>query len=526
VHAFERGLDRAVGERANPMRQLGAIGFLAFWLSLASGIYVYAFYETSLEGAWASLQSLGPGPDWVGAAVRALHRYASDAFVAVALLHALREAMLGRFRGFRAFTWVTGWPPLVLAIACGIVGYWLAWDALGAWVAVASLEWVGALPGIGGGAVRHAIVGETVTDRTFSLLIFLHIGIALLALLALWVHVQRLVRPAVHPKRAAGAWLAVTLVALSLAWPAPLHGPADLGRVGSGLALDAFYLAPLPAGAAQPTLAWAGVVLALAALAALPWWRAAPRPPAARVDPANCNGCGRCFADCPYGAVTMAARSDGRPHASLARVDEALCAACGLCAGACPSSTPYRSGESLVTGIDLPQRTVDALRREVLDALRSTGGGARPVVFACANGAAARLRSDASAAVVPVECSAQLAPAFVDWTLRQGAPRVVVAGCTPAGCEYRFGATWTRGRLAGEREPRLRGAADADRIALLEADPGDEAWLAASLDGLVRDAGPVGDAGQVGEAGPAPAGAAPRRASAPAEPATTGGADG
>ena len=36
-----------------------------------------------------------------------------------------------------------------------------------------------------------------------------------------------------------------------------------------------------------------------------------PRLPAAVVSAANCNGCGRCFADCPYAADLQAARDAG-----------------------------------------------------------------------------------------------------------------------------------------------------------------------------------------------------------------------
>ena len=87
-----------------------------------------------------------------------------------------------------------------------------------------------------------------------------------------------------------------------------------------------------------------------------------PRRAAAVVQLANCNGCRRCFVDCPYNAVEMVSRTDGRPHPFQASVRADLCAGCGICAGACPSSTPFRSVAELVTGIDLPQRPISIVR--------------------------------------------------------------------------------------------------------------------------------------------------------------------
>ena len=67
---------------------------------------------------------------------------------------------------------------------------------------------------------------------------------------------------------------------------------------------------PLPVSEMLPgLLVWIGVGVGTLALAALPWLPPARRAPVAEIDLDNCNGCGRCHDDCPFGAITMAART-------------------------------------------------------------------------------------------------------------------------------------------------------------------------------------------------------------------------
>jgi quinol-cytochrome oxidoreductase complex cytochrome b subunit len=83
----------------NPMHHLGAIGFFLFWIVVASGVYLYVFFETSVEGAYGSVERLTHDQWFAGGILRSFHRYASDGLVAVALLHLVREFSLDRYRG-------------------------------------------------------------------------------------------------------------------------------------------------------------------------------------------------------------------------------------------------------------------------------------------------------------------------------------------------------------------------------------------------------------------------------------------
>lgn len=480
TRAIERAFDRLLGESDNPLRQLGGLAFHLFWLVAITGAYLYIFYDTSVEGAHASVERLTYGQWWAGGVMRSLHRYASDALVVVVVAHIVRELALGRFRGFRWYTWITGVPTVWLIVALGGIGYWLVWDTVALFVATAITEWFGALPGFGPSLVRNFIDASAVSDRLFSLILFLHIGVSLVLLLVMWIHVRRLTRPRTNPSRGVALATLATLVVFSLLAPARSQPPADLVQLPATLPIDWFYLAPLPAMyASSPETIWIVMVALTLLLGAVPWFSRAPRPAPALVDADHCNGCMRCFADCPYAAITMAPHPSGRGQ--IAVVDDDRCASCGICAGACPSSTPFRSDERLVSGIDMPQAPVGALRDQ-LDAAFAGCDRADPiVVFACQRGAGLGPARRPGILSFGLSCAGMLPPSFVEYALRKGARGVMVAACPEDDCEFRFGVQWTAQRLAGAREPRLRAGVDREQVAFVHAAREERAVLEAKL---------------------------------------------
>jgi quinol-cytochrome oxidoreductase complex cytochrome b subunit/coenzyme F420-reducing hydrogenase delta subunit/Fe-S-cluster-containing hydrogenase component 2 len=482
---LEHGFDAAFGSALNPLRHLGALGFLMFWLLAVSGIYLYAVLDTSAAEAWRSIDRLSREQWYLGGLLRSLHRYAADAFVLLMLAHLLREWLFGHWQGFRRFSWLTGVPLITFAFVSAVGGFWLNWDQLGQFSAIATAEWLDALPIFGTPLTRNFLDAASVSDRLFSLFVFIHLGVPLLLVFGLWFHIQRISRAAVFPPRALAAGSVVMLIALAVAQPVMSHAPADLSVVPGALSYDWLLLAVHPlVDVTSAGTVWLLTLAALAALFALPFLpqRAAPVPIAV-VDPANCNGCRRCFDDCPYAAVTMVPHPDKR-FRQMAQVNADLCASCGICVGACPSSTPFRSAAELVTGIDMPSAPIGALRRELQRSLAASGSAHPIVVFGCDRGARVDTLAAPDVAAFSLMCTGLLPPSFVEYALRDGAAAVLVAGCREGGCEFRLGQRWTEARLAGTREPHLRASVPHDRWTTAWADAGDEGELRAALDRL------------------------------------------
>lgn len=481
----ERAFDAAFGEHGNPLRHLGALGFLLFWVMLGTGLYLYVVFEGTAEGAYRSIDTLSASV--LGSAIRSLHRYAADGFVVVTALHLVRELLAGRFTGARWYSWVTGVLLIWFLYASGIGGYWLVGDQLAQWSLTATAEWLDTLPLFGLSMVRNFLSSGQMSDRFYALLSFLHVAIPLTLLLGMWLHIQRVTRPDVTPRRALMLGTLATLVALSLVRPVASMPPPDYGAVPAALAVDWYLLFIHPLmDVTSPVALWAIVGFATLALVTLPWLARVRRTPVALVDPANCNGCGRCFADCPFGAVVVEPRTDGRRGAGLARVLPELCVSCGICAGACPSSTPFRTVAELVTGIDMPQLSLAEMRGLLDRALSRIAGSPRILVFGCDRAADARRLARSDTGVISLLCTGQLPPSFIDYALRSGADGVLVTGCAEDGCFYRHGNTWAAQRIAGDREPHLRVSVPRERVRIAWADATRLADLRAAVESFRR----------------------------------------
>lgn len=501
---LRRGFERLEGltERVftpawNPLHNLGALGFFFYWIVAVSGIYLFIFFDTSVVLTYQSVEYLTVEQWYLGGVMRSFHRYASDAMVVVVLTHLLREFAIDRYRGARWFSWLTGVPILWLLYASGVSGYWLVWDKLAQYVAIAAVEWLDWLPIFGEPIARNFLTASSLNDRFFTLLVFLHIAVPLILLLVMWIHLQRMTRPNVNPPVGLAAGSMGMMLALAIAYPALSQGPADLTVVPAVVRLDWFYLALFPLfDLWSYGSVWLLVSLATVVMAAMPWLPPFRRQPAAVVDLGHCNGCGQCVDDCPYQAVRLVARGDGRPFSHEAQVNPALCTSCGLCVAACPVSTPFRRVGDLVTGIDLPHRSLKHMRGEVDAAVKACATQPRVMVFGCERAVdVAALRGDGVAAL-SLPCIGALAPSFIDYVLsRHPVAGVMLTGCRDGGCYHRLGAAWTEQRIIGERDPRLRRRVPRERLAVVWAASTDAADLRREAAAFAARVGALGGSG-------------------------------
>lgn len=469
---LDAAVNRLHGWRWNPLYQSGTLAVLSLLVLLITGIYLLIFYR--IGAPWASVAGLMDQP-WAGRWIRSLHRYASDLALIAAGVHGLRMLLQGRSWGRRTLPWISGLVLVAVVLVSGWTGYVMVWDTHGQLLAVEGARLLDVLP-IFSEPLGRTFVGERPMPAAFFFLnLFLHIALPIGLALLLWVHVARVARPVLLPPRGL-LWASVLLLmAVSVLWAAPLDPRADLLRLPERVSLDVFYTGFLPlTRGLSPGVVWGALLAGGAALLAVPFLtRPAPEraPAPSVVDERLCTGCEQCFVDCPWEAISMVARTDGRLEL-VARVDPDVCVSCGICSGSC---APMGVGPPLRTG------------RDQLDGVRAFIDGHRPrgevVLVACARGAGGAADDDTfdGAPVLSVGCAGSLHSSVVEYLVRAGATGVLVVSCPPRDCWNREGATWLEERMYHDREAELQARVDRRRVRLLHASVGERREVAATL---------------------------------------------
>ena len=462
--------NRIYGWRFNPLYQTGTVAVLMFVILAATGVYLLLFYR--IGDPYGSVERI-TDQWWAGQWIRGLHRYASAGLVVAVVLHAARMLLQDRHWGSRALAWISG---LVLTFLCAVVawtGYVMVWDGQALVLAQEGAQLLDALP-IFAEPVQRMFTGESdVPPAFFFLILFLHIALPLGLALLLWIHVGRTARPKLLPPKKLSWAIVGVLLGVSILYPVTMGEPADVLRLTERIQLDVTYNWWLPVvSEVPPWLAWLGGGAFAALLVLVPYWlrpteEEVPQP--SQVDAHRCTGCWQCSLDCPWEAITMVERSDGRA-AHLAVVDPSICARCGICAGSC---APMGVGPPEATGRD---QLTDV--RTFLAQVEP--GPADVVVVGCLRGGGGLSAEEAQKEltrqgihVYPVRCAGSVHTSVVEFLLKGGAGGVLVAACPPRDCWHREGTKWAAARLFHDREAELQARVDRRRVAMTAASAGE-----------------------------------------------------
>ena len=480
--------DRLYGWRWNPLYQSGALVVVCLAVLLVTGLYLIFLYRVG--SPYESMVRID-GQAWGGRWIRSLHRYAADAAVVAVVVHALRMFCQGRTWGPRALAWISGVFLVFLLYVCGWTGYVMVWDAHGQLLATEGARLLDALPLFSEPISRTFAGPGPLPSAFFFMNLFLHIAIPIGVVIFLWLHVSRVARPVLLPPRPL-LWTTVALLtATAILLPVPLGPAANLLRIPGDVALNAFYSFWLPAaGPAPPVLVWAAGGAAVIALAAVPFLtrpREDRRPSPSFVSTRLCTSCEQCYVDCPYDAIRMVERTDGR-DGLVARVNPASCVSCGICAGSC---APMGVGPPGRTGRDQLARVKEFIAQRSFEP-------ADIVLVACGRSAAGALTEN-GVARFPVSCAGNLHSSVVEYMVRAGARGVLVVACPPRDCWGREGPKWLVERLFNEREAELKPRVDRRRVRIAYASALDGPALEKALDdysrALARLDAPAGEDG-------------------------------
>ena len=500
----ERPINKLTSTQFNPIYHTGTIAFFLLAIVGLTGLYLFFFFQYGFDASYRAVAVMES--QFIARTIRAGHRYASGALVIVTLLHAYRTLFLEKFRGPRWLAWVTGVVLTIVIWIAGVTGYWLIWDDRALLITDTFRRALERLTNLTPNFMVYLLgAGETGRSWIFFLvLIAAHILLFLIALAFFYLHIRRLKRPKWLPPVHWVIGIGLVLLLGSLIFPAGMLTQADFGRLPGSITFDPIFLFFLPFPGA--TWLWVGLIGVSLLLAALPWISRGKKrkpspaneitdvtqrpdkstyrangtflPPPVRIIKERCTGCTKCALDCPYGAIEMVERHDGRPHKYIALEHTDRCVSCGICVGSC-DALAVTLGDvmpetlwGLVSSAMVDQPSVNRMQFDTpsrpfatTDQIDERVRGSE-VVYTCErhalHGARSFLEGQLASAggnglvVIPLPCVGAVPPDLLSRTMDAGAISVRVVGCPPDDCAGREGNLWASQRLARQRVPRLR----------------------------------------------------------------------
>ena len=463
----EKPINRFTGiPQLNPLYHTGTIATFLLIIVGITGLYLFFFFQYGFEASYEAVARMED--QFIARIVRAVHRYASGALVITTLLHAFRTLFLEQFRGPRWLAWVTGIVMTALLWLAGVTGYWLIWDQRAQLITESFTDFLDSLTSLTPAFMAQLFLAEN-GDKSWPILLILfaiHVILFLIVAGFFWLHIMRLNRPKWFPDLHWAVGLTIILLVGGLLFPVGMLPPANPNQLPGPVTLDPLFLFYLPtSGKTAGFWLWGGLIVATVALTAMPWLSKREKP-TVNIIKDRCTGCTKCAHDCPYKAITMMERQDGKPHKYIAIEDPDLCISCGICVGSCdgvavtlgdtPPELLWQTVESrlFIARVKAPEaplkiiytcdrHAVHGISRQVQES--NGGSGSGPAV-----------EDTVLTEIIALPCIGAVPPDLLTRTVDAGAAEVQIVGCPPNDCVNREGNLWTEQRLTRQRVPRLK----------------------------------------------------------------------
>ncbi|PCI27750.1 MAG: hypothetical protein COB67_07895 [SAR324 cluster bacterium] len=452
-YQFEVPFNQLVSERYNPFYYLGALTVFTLMLLTGTGLYLFIYYSPTADNVFESIRYVNDEV-FLGSLLRSIHHYGSDLLIILMILHMMRTFAHEKYRGYRWVAWVSGVMLLVFTLIEGVTGYIMIWNSRSQFIAINSSKLLASLKVLGDDIPRAFSSIELMSYWIMWILLAIHILIPIAMLGVLFMHVSRMTRPKLMPPRPLIFGTLGILIVISALFPVPLFEKANFMEMAQVEHVDWFYLFLTPIiEDTPPSIIWLGFVGLTMLLMGVPWYRGKLKVDTAIVNLDNCTGCTACSKDCPYDAINMQDRTDGRRYKKEPFINSSKCAGCGICIGSCDH-----------LGMDLHELKVVDIEAQAQEYLKQTDSSGylgifcghsvlNPIIF---NPQDKSLRSESRMGVISLPCAGVVGKALIQKLYEMGAKGVVVAACRINDCHYREGNQWLHDRLDNTRVPKMR----------------------------------------------------------------------